>query len=298
MGRLLVDEPPDPRAARSTVEFVRRLGDLRRWAGQPSLRQLSRYAADAAGAGVIGIEALPVSTASRMLRSDRLPRMGLVRSYVAACLWAGRRHAVDLTEQLEQWHDAWLALRRQVPGQDDPALAALHHTPADGTDRGRPGESEAVLTGFLPDAGDLSKTATVVVITGESGTGKTTLALHWARQLVDSFPDGQYLVELSGPTGDRPLPVPEALRILIQATDVLGRHHVPSRTAERITLYRSLTAGRRMLFVLDGAASEEQVGPLLPRMPGSMVMVTSRRPLAGLAVSERAHQIVLRSDIG
>src|SRR5690606_35030395 len=220
MGRLLVDEPPDPRAARSTVEFVRRLGDLRRWAGQPSLRQLSRYAADAAGAGVIGIEALPVSTASRMLRRDRLPRMGLVRSYVAACLWAGRRHAVDLTEQLEQWHDAWLALRRQVPGQDDPALAAPRHTPADGTDRRS---------------------------TGESGTGKTTLALHWARQLVDSFPDGQYLVELSGPTGDRPLPVPEALRILIQATDVLGRHHVPSRTAERITLYRSLTAGRRML---------------------------------------------------
>ena len=45
---------------------------------------------------------------------------------------------------------------------------------------------------------------------------------------------------------------------------------------------RDALAGKKVLLVLDDAAGYEQVRPLLPGTPGSLVLITSRRRLAAL----------------
>ncbi|MEU7579988.1 NB-ARC domain-containing protein [Streptomyces sp. NPDC041068] len=59
------------------------------------------------------------------------------------------------------------------------------------------------------------------------------------------------------------------------------RATLPYDTEERAQLFRGLLAGRRTLVVLDDAAHDEQVGPLLPGGHGCAVIVTSRAPLGG-----------------
>jgi tetratricopeptide (TPR) repeat protein len=62
---------------------------------------------------------------------------------------------------------------------------------------------------------------------------------------------------------------------------VPGRQ-IPHDQADRAALYRRRLAGRRTLLVLDNAASEQQVRPLLPGGPGCLTLITSRRRLPGL----------------
>src|SRR5262249_11612267 len=57
--------------------------------------------------------------------------------------------------------------------------------------------------------------------------------------------------------------------------------------------YRSLLAVRRVLVVLDNAATVGQVRPLLPGASGPLVVVTSRNRLPGLAVRDGARRVQL-----
>ncbi|MFF8995321.1 ATP-binding protein [Streptomyces sp. NPDC014983] len=57
--------------------------------------------------------------------------------------------------------------------------------------------------------------------------------------------------------------------------------------------FRSLLAGRRLLLVLDNAASASQVRPLLPATPGCLAIVTSRHRLPGLTIREGAARLTL-----
>src|SRR5919108_418501 len=98
-----------------------------------------------------------------------------------------------------------------------------------------------------------------------------------------------------------PWPVPgegppmRSLRALAGLLRGLGvrAEAVPVELAEAATLYRSLLAGRRMLVVLDNAASAEQVRPLLPGSPGSLVVLTSRDRLTGLVATHGVHRLTL-----
>jgi tetratricopeptide (TPR) repeat protein len=158
---------------------------------------------------------------------------------------------------------------------------------------GRAGEM-AVLSGLLEDAGQAGPgTVVIAAIGGTAGVGKTTLALHWAHQVADRFPDGQLHVNLRGfaPSGV-PVTPTEVLRGFLEALGV-PPGQIPPAPGARAALYRSLLAERTMLIVLDNARDEDHVRPLLPASPASLVLVTSRNQLTGLAAAHGARLISL-----
>ncbi|RFS82194.1 hypothetical protein D0T12_28565 [Actinomadura spongiicola] len=121
----------------------------------------------------------------------------------------------------------------------------------------------------------------VVVVSGPAGIGKTAVALHWAHGEKENFPDGQLFLDLQGHSAAGPVRPVEALGRFIRALGV-PEEAVPAELAERSALFRSMTAERRLLIVLDDAHSAAQVSPILPGTGDSVVVVTSRWRLAGL----------------
>ncbi|HEX6519193.1 MAG TPA: tetratricopeptide repeat protein [Streptosporangiaceae bacterium] len=172
------------------------------------------------------------------------------------------------------------------PGPPAAAPRQLPTAVADFT--GRAAELQR-LTQVL-DAAEASRPGTVVIsgIIGMAGVGKTALALCWAHQVAGRFPGGQLYVNLRGfdPSGT-PVTATEAIRGFLAALGV-APERVPASPEAQAGLYRSLLAGRRMLVVLDNARDEQQVRPLLPASAGSLVLVTSRSQLTGLAAADGA----------
>jgi DNA-binding SARP family transcriptional activator len=151
----------------------------------------------------------------------------------------------------------------------------------------------AELDGLL-DAAAAQPTAVVVfALCGGAGVGKTTLAVHWAHRVADRFPDGRLYLNLRGfdPVNVAMMPA-EAVRLLLDALGVPSER-VPVSEEAQVGLYRSVLAGRRVLVVLDNAATAEQVRPLLPGSPGCLVITTSRDRLSGLGTAEAAHPLTL-----
>ncbi|MBB4687902.1 AfsR/SARP family transcriptional regulator [Amycolatopsis jiangsuensis] len=133
----------------------------------------------------------------------------------------------------------------------------------------------------------------VAVVSGTAGVGKSALVVWWAHRAARHFPDGVLFASLHG---FDPHHAPrEPGDLLAQFLLGLGvpADEVPEPLPERVALYRSLIAGRRMLVLLDDARSAEQVRPLLPPGPGSRTVVTSRSRLEALAVSDAAKLRVL-----
>jgi len=125
----------------------------------------------------------------------------------------------------------------------------------------------------------------VVVLVGPGGVGKTTLALAAAHTAAVSFPDGQLYADLRGSREDRCDPHAVLGRFLRSLGT--GGQSPPDDPDERVAMYRSRLAGTRTLVVLDDAADEAQVRPLLPGDPRSAAVVTSRRRLGALVTAAR-----------
>lgn len=228
---------------------------------------------------------------------------------IRALVQAGRRaEALHLYAELR---DRLVGELGEEPGDD---LRALHLTilrrdpelvTRPGPDRVVPRQLPSATRAFagrsaelraLDDLLDTAAATPAVVISaiaGTAGIGKTALALHWAHRVADRFPDGQIFVNLHGfdPTG-APTTAEEALRACLEAIGVRPEK-VPADLNGRAAMFRSLTAGRRLLVVLDNARDTEQVRPMLPATPGCVVLVTSRNQLAGLIAELAAQPITL-----
>ena len=181
-----------------------------------------------------------------------------------------------------------------APGAPDPGGAPVpRELPAEVAGfTGRTGPLKALDEALASPAGGFPRPVTISAITGPAGVGKTALAIHWAHQVADRFPDGQQYLDLRGFSGREPLHPFEALTQLLRSLGTPAER-IPADESRAAALYRSTLAGRRVLIVLDNARSSDQVRPLLPGSRGCAVVVTGRDRLTGLVAQEGVRLVPL-----
>jgi DNA-binding SARP family transcriptional activator len=198
---------------------------------------------------------------------------------------------VDPGEELRAAHEDLLAIGSEPLGTHDQHDASA--------ERDRPAELPARVRGFTPrpeaqrlldDIANRGEAGAVLItaIGGMGGIGKTALAVAWAREIADRFPDGQLYVNLRGfDAVGRVMTPHDALNHLLGSLGAEKSPAVESLEA-RSARFRSMMAGRAMLVLLDNARDADQVRPLLPGHEGCLVIVTSRNQLSSLVVHEGA----------
>ncbi|MDO0925056.1 BTAD domain-containing putative transcriptional regulator [Streptomyces sp. TG1A-8] len=225
--------------------------------------------------------------------SEQPLREGLREQLMLALYRAGRQ-----AEALAVYQEARLILREQLGVDPGPGLRHLHERilSADPTLTAsydfRPVAVPAqlppdppVFTGRQMEIAELTAAlsdrsrSSAAGITGLGGTGKTALAVHVAHVVGGGFPDGQFFADLGG--HDDPVAPVEVLGRFLRA---LGVVDPPPSLDERAAMWRTLSAGRRMLVVLDDAVDAAQVRPLMPATTGCAVLVTSWRRIVDLPV--------------
>jgi len=156
-----------------------------------------------------------------------------------------------------------------------------------------PVQLPSAVDGFTGRAAEIAEldrtTARAVTISGSAGMGKTALAVHWARRVVDRFPDGQLYVDLRGfDPGGSPMTSVEAIRGFLEALGV-PVPQCPTEPAAQIGMYHRTDAGSA------GQRPRRRPGapPLLPGASGCLVLITSRHALTGLIAAEAARPIPL-----
>ncbi|GAA4187977.1 BTAD domain-containing putative transcriptional regulator [Streptosporangium oxazolinicum] len=122
-------------------------------------------------------------------------------------------------------------------------------------------------------------------VSGMPGVGKSALALRAAHDLRDAFPDGQLYVNLRG-AGTEPVEPSHALSRFLRALGTAGTA-IPDNLDERAEVFRARLYDRRVLLLLDDAADEAQIEPLIPAGNGCAVVVTSRGALTALPGAQR-----------
>jgi DNA-binding SARP family transcriptional activator/tetratricopeptide (TPR) repeat protein len=116
----------------------------------------------------------------------------------------------------------------------------------------------------------------VAVISGMAGVGKTALAVHAAHQLRDRYQEQVFMQLRANDADEAPLKPATALGALLRRLGVPDSV-IPADSEDRAALLRFKLTGRNALILLDDALGADQVMPLLPSVPGCLVLVTTRR---------------------
>ncbi|WP_434452846.1 BTAD domain-containing putative transcriptional regulator [Lentzea sp. E54] len=234
----------------------------------------------------------------RSLVGDHPLRESFWRYLMLALCRAGQQ-----AEALATYQQVREKLADELGVDPGPALQELHRqilrgdVPAGG--RQVPRQLPAGIRNFVGRDDKLrllGQTSGVTVVHGVGGVGKTALALHWARAARDRFPDGDLYLDLRGFAPEaQPVDPAAAAETLLAG---LGVDAVPADPDARFALLRTTLADRRLLLVLDNAASPRQVLPLLPGTSGVRVVITSRNQFRALVAQHDATAIgLLQLDV-
>ncbi|GAB2587311.1 ATP-binding protein [Kribbella endophytica] len=279
-----MDELPDPDGVIDLDELVGQLRLLKVWAGNPSYDGIAKQIGERRG-------------------------QPARKSTVADCFRHGRRRmdAELLLDVVATLHPdsgyvaRWQHALRVVTGES----AASAHVSVEEV-------LPEDLAGFTGRTAELDRLRDVLVasqaegnavvisaIEGMAGVGKTRFAVHAGHLLAADEPFEQVLfVNLRGFHQDpqqRPADPAAVLDGFLRRLNVPASQ-IPHGLAARTAVYRERLAGTRTLVVLDNAATEEQVRPLLPQTAGCLTMITSRRSLTGLPQTSRFEIDVFSRD--
>ncbi|MEU4568622.1 tetratricopeptide repeat protein [Micromonospora sp. NPDC023956] len=180
-----------------------------------------------------------------------------------------------------------------LPAEIRPALTGLPRPAAVFTGRDR--QVDALLRGLAPDGA--GGTLLVSAVAGMAGVGKTELVVQTAYRALREpgwFPGGVLFVDMFGYDQERRLSAGDALLGWLQAIGIPGEH-IPTAVQDRTRLWRSVLDAytrqdRRLLLIVDNAATEDQVTPLLPTDDRVPVLVTSRHTLD---IDARLHDLTV-----
>lgn len=209
-------------------------------------------------------------------------------------------------EELQRLHQAILggypepdAAGAAAPSPASPSAPVARELPvAASCFVGREREIAQVRDALVRPDREAGQRPAVVLLYGPGGVGKSALAVRVAHEVADEFPDGQLYVDLCGSTPRmRPLPPVEVLSRFLRRLGV-PPEQIPPGEADAAAMFRSVTADRRLLLLLDNAADKEQVAALVPGTPSCGVLATSRLPLPTLDVDGRLRVGVLPDPDG
>jgi DNA-binding SARP family transcriptional activator len=208
---------------------------------------------------------------------------------------------IEPSERLQQLERAMLV---SDPALDPPSGPAAiqpprqrvpNLLPADIADFTGRENQVAQIERHLVGAGEQNRLAVpVAAVIGKGGIGKTTLAVHASHIVADHFADGQLFADLHGTSG-HPVSPAQVLERFIRAFGVTGAQ-IPDGVDERAEMYRNLLADRKVLVLLDDAATEGQLLPLLPGSGTAGVIITSRNRLTGIGGALRVELEVFAAE--
>ena len=304
MGR---PEKPVDFSGGSVARFANELRRLREDAGRPTYRDMARCALYSA------------SVLSSAANGHRLPTLHVALAYVRAC-----------GGDVEEWRHRWTEAQREdtgpigsqaarsvrvLPSPSASRIPSSLASPSSPPVKGPVATSAHPVTSPVPRPAQLplrsraftgrrgalrrlaegGSAAGPVVICGPAGIGKSELALAYAHSLARDLVDGQLYADLGYSTASSAEPhavVDGFLRAL-----GVPSQELPTAADQRIGLYRSLLAQRRVLVLLENACCERQVRPLLAESRLSVTIVVGRAPLLGLSGVRRIRLGVLsRAD--
>lgn len=283
--------PPDPATAGSLDELVERLRLLKVWAGDPSYETIkARVNATWRAAGRPAGDLTSKTTIVDCFRSGRRRlNADLVLGMVGAL------HPDPA--YVARWRQTLRTLSRGVQAASQVRIVSELPPDAAGF-TGRTEElrrlREALLRGY-----DDGGTVVVSAIAGMAGVGKTRLAVRAAHGLMrERAVDRVLFVNLHGFHEDPAQPPADPFAVLAAFLDAFGvpAGHIPRHPAQRAAAWRTRLAGTRTLVVLDNAADEDQVLPLLTGTPHCPTLVTSRRDLTGLGADRLAVDVLGKDD--
>ncbi|MFE5773844.1 BTAD domain-containing putative transcriptional regulator [Streptomyces sp. NPDC056485] len=168
-----------------------------------------------------------------------------------------------------------------LPGPPRPRTPVSELPGVTGVLIGRERERALLSAAFPPDS------VGVAAVDGIAGVGKSALVVRAAQDSRDHYPDGCLFVDLGAHSPGRQRLSPQRVLRRLLRTIGTADSEVPADLDELTAAWRAATGSLRLLLVLDDALASAQIRPLLPAGPGSTVIVTSRRRLAGLDADRR-----------